>query len=93
MECAQAQRELDTRSPELKGKPALSYLLRRRRHPERMRAVGTHYGPTRILGPTGYAIGGAMLYSRHCLRCKTDSSKLDTAGVTLLSLFGYANAP
>ena len=23
-----------------------------------MRAVGTHYGPTRIYGPTGHAIGG-----------------------------------
>ena len=28
------------------------------RHQEFWRAVGTHYGPTRIYGPTGHAIGG-----------------------------------
>ena len=28
------------------------------RHQERVQAVGTHYGPTRIYGPTGHAIGG-----------------------------------
>jgi hypothetical protein len=28
------------------------------RHQELWRAVGTHYGPTRIYGPTGHAIGG-----------------------------------
>ena len=28
------------------------------RHQELSRAVGTHYGPTRIYGPTGHAIGG-----------------------------------
>jgi hypothetical protein len=33
-------------------------LLRRMRHQEHMLAVGTHYGPTRIYGPTGHAIGG-----------------------------------
>ena len=27
-------------------------------HQERWRAVGTHYAPTRIYGPTGHAIGG-----------------------------------
>ena len=35
-----------------------SHLLRRMRHQEHWRAVGTHYGPTRIHGPTGHAIGG-----------------------------------
>ena len=34
-------------------------LLRRTRHQEHWQAVGTHYGPTRIYGPTGHAIGGA----------------------------------
>jgi hypothetical protein len=38
-------------------------LLRHMRHQERVRAVGTHYGPTRIYGPTGHAIGGT--HSRH----------------------------
>jgi hypothetical protein len=38
--------------------PGQKALLRRMRHHERMRAVGTHYGPTRIYGPTGHAIGG-----------------------------------
>ncbi len=33
-------------------------VLRYMRHQERVRAVGTHYGPTRIYGPTGHAIGG-----------------------------------
>ena len=33
-------------------------VLRRMRHQERMRAVGTQNGPIRIYGPTGYAIGG-----------------------------------
>ena len=28
------------------------------RHQERVRAVGKHYGRTRIYGPTGHAIGG-----------------------------------
>ncbi len=28
------------------------------RHQELVLAVGTHYGPTRIYGPTGHAIGG-----------------------------------
>jgi hypothetical protein len=32
--------------------------LRHLRHQELWRAVGTHYGPTRIYGPTGHAIGG-----------------------------------
>jgi len=33
-------------------------VLRHMRHQELWRAVGTHYGPTRIYGPTGHAIGG-----------------------------------
>jgi hypothetical protein len=33
-------------------------VLRHMRHQEFWRAVGTHYGPTRIYGPTGHAIGG-----------------------------------
>ena len=33
-------------------------VLRHMRHQERMRAVGTHYGPTRIYEPTGHTIGG-----------------------------------
>jgi hypothetical protein len=33
-------------------------LLRHMRHQELWRAVGTHYGPTRIYGPTGHVIGG-----------------------------------
>jgi hypothetical protein len=33
-------------------------VLRHMRHQERERVVGTHYGPTRIYGPTGHAIGG-----------------------------------
>ncbi len=33
-------------------------VLRQMRHQELWRAVGTHYGPTRIYGPTGHAIGG-----------------------------------
>ena len=33
-------------------------MFRRTRHQERWLAVGTHYGPTRIYGPTGHAIGG-----------------------------------
>jgi hypothetical protein len=41
------------------------WLLRRTRHQEHWLAVGTHYGPTRIYGPTGHAIGGtAQLGSR-----------------------------
>jgi hypothetical protein len=34
------------------------FLLRHMQHQELWRAVGTHYGPTRIYGPTGHAIGG-----------------------------------
>ena len=33
-------------------------VLRHMRHQEHTRAVGTHYGPTRIIRPTGHAIGG-----------------------------------
>ncbi len=33
-------------------------VLRRMRRQEHMRAVETHYGPTRIIGSTGHAIGG-----------------------------------
>ena len=33
-------------------------MLRHMRHQELWLAVGTHYGPTRIYGPTGHAIGG-----------------------------------
>ena len=33
-------------------------MLHRMRHQEHWRAVGTHFGPTRIYGPTGHAIGG-----------------------------------
>ena len=33
-------------------------VLRHMRHQEFWRAVGTHYGPTRIYGPTGHVIGG-----------------------------------
>ena len=33
-------------------------VLRHMRHQEFWRAVGTHYGPTRIYGLTGHAIGG-----------------------------------
>ncbi len=33
-------------------------LLRHMQHQELWRAVGTHYGPTRIYGPTGHAIEG-----------------------------------
>ena len=33
-------------------------MMRHMRHQELWRAVGTHYGPTRIYGPTGHAIGG-----------------------------------
>ncbi len=39
------------------GLPELA-LLRHMRHQELWRAVGTHYGPTRIYGPTGHAIEG-----------------------------------
>ena len=35
-----------------------SSCCRHMRHQELWRAVGTHYGPTRIYGPTGHAIGG-----------------------------------
>ena len=35
------------------------------RHQELWRAVGTHYGPTGISGPTGHAIGGT---ARQALR-------------------------
>ncbi len=33
-------------------------VLQHMRHQELWRAVGTRYGPTRIYGPTGHAIGG-----------------------------------
>ena len=32
--------------------------MRHMLHQELWRAVGMHYGPTRISGPTGHAIGG-----------------------------------
>ncbi len=37
-------------------------VLQHMRHEERVRVVGTHYGPTRIYGPTGHAI---ERHSRH----------------------------
>ncbi len=45
-------------------------VVRRMRHQEPMRAVGTHYGPTWIYGPTGHAIGGICIQAlRHVIRC------------------------
>ncbi len=46
---------LDTLTPSVNR---VSELVRHMRHQELWRAVETHYGPTRIYGPTGHAIGG-----------------------------------
>ena len=47
--------------------PVASYA----RHQEHMQAVGTHYGPTRIIGPTGHAIGGTAQHSGDHLKLPT----------------------
>ncbi len=44
--------------------PHPSGMLRHMRHQQLWRAVGTHYGPTRIYGPAGHAIGGTVQQSR-----------------------------
>jgi hypothetical protein len=59
-------------------------VVRRMRHQEPMRAVGTHYGPTRIYGPTGHAIGGT---AQQALRIfyrsyRSYRSRADTLSVT-----------
>ena len=50
---------------------SLCYLLRHMRHQEHMQAVGTHCGPTRIIGPTGHAIGGTAQHSGDHLKLPT----------------------
>jgi hypothetical protein len=59
-------------------------VLRHMRHQELWRAVGTHYGPTRIYGPTGHAIGGtiqqALLSFYHSYRSQASALSVTTTG-------------
>ena len=54
------------------------------RHQELWRAVGTYYGPTRICGPTGHAIGGTAqqaLWSFYCsYRSRASALSVTTTG-------------
>ncbi len=55
------------------------------RHQELWRAVGTHYGPTRIYGPTGHAIRGtaqqALRSFYHSHRSQASALSVTTTGL------------
>jgi hypothetical protein len=58
-------------------------VLRHMRHQERVRAVGTHYGPTRIYGPTGDAIEGTAAGTPELLQqitCQASALPVTTTG-------------
>jgi len=63
-----------------KGHTVLGHM----RHQELWRAVGTHYGPTRIYGPTGHAIGGtaqqAFRSFYRSYRSRTSALSVTTTG-------------
>ncbi len=59
-------------------------VLRHMRHQELWRAVGTHYGPTRIYGPMGHAIKGtaqqALQSFYHSYRSRASALSVTTTG-------------
>ncbi len=50
------------------------------RHMRRVRTVGTHYGSTRIYGPTGHAIGGTAQQALRSLPTAATADDYATAG-------------
>ena len=48
-------------------------VFRRMRRQEHMRAVGTHYEPTRTIGPTSHVVGGTAQPVATSVRVGTDT--------------------